>query len=272
MINDAGAYYADIIVPDHFTGTVHIFYQVWDPSGNTMLGALLDVHVIDGIAPIIAEIGDINVTAGDLIEVYLGVSDNIAVVAFSWTGSPLDTTWGSLVGIIDTPGRYVVILTFHDEAGNTATGNFTITVNDVPTDDEDGDGISDEWEKANSLDSSDPSDAGLDPDGDERTNLVEYLMDSDPNVEDKEWSDKDEEGVSYLIPAIILLIIVILEAAVLGFILLRKGEEPPSPDGEEGGDQLPEPEEMDGPEMDELSEIEEAIEDLEAMGDEELNP
>ena len=46
--------------------------------------------------------------------------------------------------------------------------------------DADGDGIADEWEKKYGLNASDPADAALDPDGDEFTNLEEYLAKTDP--------------------------------------------------------------------------------------------
>ncbi|MCK5774342.1 MAG: hypothetical protein KAH57_11185, partial [Thermoplasmata archaeon] len=127
------------------------------------------------------------------------MSDNTGVVGFSWTGSPLDTDRSSLVGIIDTPGRYLIILTVFDEAGNTASGNFTIIVGEVPTDDRDRDGIPDIWEDENGLNSTDTSDAVLDPDEDGLTNLMEYLMGSDPNTSDLEGppaDDQDEDGMS----------------------------------------------------------------------------
>ncbi len=48
--------------------------------------------------------------------------------------------------------------------------------------DSDGDGIPDGWEVAHGLNALDPSDAGLDPDGDGYTNLQEYLAGTDPQV------------------------------------------------------------------------------------------
>ncbi|MCK5774341.1 MAG: hypothetical protein KAH57_11180 [Thermoplasmata archaeon] len=69
MTHEDGVYTAAIDVPDYFTGTAHLSYRVIDPTGNILADVLPDVLVIDGIAPVIAEIGDINVTAGGLIEV-----------------------------------------------------------------------------------------------------------------------------------------------------------------------------------------------------------
>jgi uncharacterized repeat protein (TIGR01451 family) len=52
---------------------------------------------------------------------------------------------------------------------------------DVMRRDSDGDGMPDEWEIAKKLDPFDPSDASLDPDGDDLTNLQEYLAGTDPH-------------------------------------------------------------------------------------------
>jgi PKD repeat protein len=51
--------------------------------------------------------------------------------------------------------------------------------------DDDGDGLSDAWENDNGLDPTDPTDAADDPDGDGRTNLDEYVWDTDPFVDDR---------------------------------------------------------------------------------------
>ena len=52
---------------------------------------------------------------------------------------------------------------------------------DPPDPDADSDGMLDVWEGEHGLDSSDPSDAGLDNDGDGFTNLAEYEGETDPN-------------------------------------------------------------------------------------------
>lgn len=62
-------------------------------------------------------------------------------------------------------------------------------------DDEDGDGMPNNWEANNGLNPSDPSDAPLDPDGDGLTNLEEYLNGTDPNDPDTDnggTNDGDE--------------------------------------------------------------------------------
>ncbi|HEV7404257.1 MAG TPA: DUF1800 family protein [Chthoniobacteraceae bacterium] len=50
--------------------------------------------------------------------------------------------------------------------------------------DRDEDGMADDWELAHGLNPADPGDAALDPDGDGRSNLQEYLDGTDPQVND----------------------------------------------------------------------------------------
>ena len=81
---------------------------------------------------------------------------------------------GSLVG---SPDRPECVRGYYNEAyaySSSARGD------PPPEDDQDGDRMSDFWEKRNELDPEDPNDAELDPDEDGFTNLDEYRANSNP--------------------------------------------------------------------------------------------
>jgi hypothetical protein len=63
-------------------------------------------------------------------------------------------------------------------------------VNDPPTDDQDKDGMADEWERTHGTDPANDGDASADTDGDGLNNLAEYRLGSDPRK-----SDSDGDGM-----------------------------------------------------------------------------
>jgi hypothetical protein len=64
--------------------------------------------------------------------------------------------------------------------------------------DSDGDRMTDDWEIYYGLDPYDPADAALDPDGDGKTNLEEFLEDTDPTTADSETDPPREPGLKIL--------------------------------------------------------------------------
>ncbi|MCK5561506.1 MAG: PQQ-binding-like beta-propeller repeat protein, partial [Thermoplasmata archaeon] len=115
------------------------------------------------------------------------------------------------------------------------SGNYILTVieDSESTEDSDSDGIPDIWELKYGLDPNDPSDAAQDPDGDNYTNLEEYLgIDGKPGgddssspynpldvpigVQDDDNGETDENAILIWVAlAIIIVIIVVILIVVL---------------------------------------------------------
>ncbi|MEJ2241419.1 MAG: PKD domain-containing protein, partial [Candidatus Bathyarchaeota archaeon] len=118
--------------------------------------------------------------------------DNIGIVDFSWSfgDNTFENSSGSIVEhIYSEPGIYNVELRVKDFTGNVNSTIITLVVHrdtdgdllaDYLDDDDDADGMSDEWELNHRLDPLDPSDALLDSDGDGVNNLHEFELDTDP--------------------------------------------------------------------------------------------
>jgi VCBS repeat-containing protein len=156
------------------------------------------------------------------------------------------------------PGKYAITLVIRDSTGAMSSSEISITVeidknldtdsDGTPNyldDDDDGDGMPDEWENKYSqhLDPLDSSDAKSDPDKDDYNNLQEYLGDDgEPGGDDStnptrksshpgsdSIGDGDgKHGTSsggYLIVAIVGVIIVVLVLLLLLFIKKRKKPE-----------------------------------------------
>ncbi len=91
--------------------------------------------------------------------------------------------------------------------------------------DDDGDGMDDIWEDKHGLDPRDPRDAGLDPDGDGKTNLEEYIAHTDPNEKKSEM----DPIVAWAIVGIVASTIIV-GAIAYGLVQRRKFEEKQSRD------------------------------------------
>ncbi|HET6408472.1 MAG TPA: lamin tail domain-containing protein [Chthoniobacteraceae bacterium] len=107
--------------------------------------------------------------------VNFSVSAGEALGLFSGGGVQLDAVAVSALPAGLTQGR------FPDGASTIVTMPPTpAAMNSGQLPDSDGDGIPDYWENAYGLNSGDPSDGALDPDGDGRSNKIEYLAGTDP--------------------------------------------------------------------------------------------
>ena len=128
-------------------------------------------------------------------------------------------------------GNYKVILIAVDGAGVEASKEIHITifepVEEIDPDlDTDGDGLPDVFEgKYNFLDSLDPTDAGKDWDGDDFSNLEEFLADTDPldkNSHPLVTSTDDGSSKGFLILLIIVVVVVLIGIIFLVVLLLKK--------------------------------------------------
>jgi PKD repeat protein len=123
-----------------------------------------------------------------------GSSDNFGISKYTWTftydGETVELNGSNPSFKFDIAGNYTVTLTVFDYAdpANSDIDIIYVKVTDKSELDSDGDGIDDQWEDDNGLDKYDSSDAELDYDNDNLTNLKEYQYGTNPLDHD---SDND---------------------------------------------------------------------------------
>jgi hypothetical protein len=196
---------------------------------------------------------------GDCDDPDLYIPDSGETLVFEWTTEKSSETLSFDKEFTTTlqPGEYTITLAVRDKKGEKTTAEVCITVEvdktidtdsdgspDYLDDDDDGDGMPDNWELLypNHLDPLDPTDADADPDKDSFTNLEEFLgkdgkpggndatnptkRSSQPKTESSDDSDGDAGAMAsaYSIGIIIAVIIVVLVLVFL-FLIKKRGKQ-----------------------------------------------
>ena len=140
----------------------------YSDSGNTYVGTPVTLDVL-------ANDADLN---GDVLSVF-----DVSVPS---QGSVVINGDQTITYTPSGAAPYVITLTYQatDGAGPSNVANITITVEESPFIDTDGDGLSDAVETALGLDPLDATDTVADADGDGVDNYAEYLAGTDPLVND----------------------------------------------------------------------------------------
>jgi hypothetical protein len=112
------------------------------------------------------------------------ISIHIDFSAQEWSIFLNDQEVGSTLGLAQSNSVFSGIYFLHDSEDPTVLDDLTITGN-APLADRDLDGLPDVWEVAYALDPDDPSDSGLDPDGDLYANDEEFRQGTSPG----EWNE-----------------------------------------------------------------------------------
>ncbi|MGA1866414.1 MAG: SBBP repeat-containing protein, partial [Thermoplasmatota archaeon] len=124
--------------PDHFSFRVMlpedsletIFYEVIvtiERIGELTFGPY-NVTIYDGTPPTVPSIQDRTIGLGENIKVIVNAYDNIGIARYEWEGAPAEVGGNTLNWNADREGVYVIRVTAYDEAGNSASSTFTLTV------------------------------------------------------------------------------------------------------------------------------------------------
>ncbi|MCP3878643.1 MAG: hypothetical protein GY701_09680, partial [Sulfitobacter sp.] len=164
---------------------------VEDNAGNT--AEISTTINLDKTAPTISFISP---QAGATLQelrpaIQMALADNLALDADSLVLKVNGTAFdGSCIVIAGTatctpnsdliPGDTNLLANVSDLAGNTATSQISFRIETAVENDDDGDGMPNEWEVSFGLNPNDPSDRLLDSDGDGSNSFLEYMGGTDP--------------------------------------------------------------------------------------------
>ena len=174
-------------------GIYEITLTVSDAQGNFGTDILL-ITVIDSKRPV-ADAGSDQIIMEDTLVNFNGSAstDNVGIVSYVWifTDGELQTLYGEKTSyVFKNLGVYLVSLTVSDAEGHSSNDTITIIVTDNTAlsidEDDDADGMSDEWESIPDLDPLDPLDAAVEGNGDGMNNIEEYQNDANPKVYESE--------------------------------------------------------------------------------------
>ena len=170
-------------------------FFVADPNFAVDLGSIV-------LGPIPPSVESLSVVADPPTLTELGLTSQLTVLATMSDGADRDVTGSGNGtnyissnpavatvdenGLVTATGGAVAIISVNND-GVFAAVRVTVAVGD----DSDLDGLPDDYETANGLNPSDPTDAAQDPDGDNLTNLEEFNAGTDPNV-----ADTDGDGLN----------------------------------------------------------------------------
>jgi len=176
---------------DHAFADDGVYTVTATADDGTTTASSSGTAVIDNVAPAITST-PVEVTTQGSLWSYLPTADEPGADVLTWSLTPtapaamaVDPTSGEVswvpgsADVSTTP--YAFSLRVQDDDGGFDLQPIALVVAGADTD---GDGIPDDWETDHGLDPSDPADAAGDPDGDNLSNLDEFLGDTDPHVFD----------------------------------------------------------------------------------------